>query len=158
MINSPVEFSILVVEDDEVDQRIIKSKLEQVISNFRVDFAESLSTANELLRAKKYDAIITDLKLPDSYDFEINLDINTEKTPLIVVSGYDQENIPYRMGLSGASAFVNKSELMSSGFVDQLLCLIGKAQRVKNLKRKRKDKILSNMQRLQQGCLRSAMA
>ena len=68
-MTSPAHFSLLVV-DDEPDLRTLY-ELTLLREGYRVDAAGTLAEAWEQLRAKKFDAVITDMRLPDGLGLEL---------------------------------------------------------------------------------------
>ena len=71
--SSSSPFQILVV-DDEPDLRTLY-ELALLREGYRVDAAATLAEARELLAARKFDAIITDMRLPDGLGLEMVRDV-----------------------------------------------------------------------------------
>ena len=108
--------SVLLIEDDVIDQQVIKRFLEQSTHHYRVDVCDDLSSALETLAKRSYEVIITDLRLPDSSEFEavrrlVALDLDTA---LLICSGNDDTDLHVDVVSLGADDFVFKAELTSS--------------------------------------------
>ena len=69
-------FQILVV-DDEPDLRTLY-ELALLREGYRVDAGASLGEARELLAARKFDAVITDMRLPDGLGLELLRDLQQQ--------------------------------------------------------------------------------
>jgi CheY-like chemotaxis protein/signal transduction histidine kinase/HAMP domain-containing protein len=80
---------LLVVEDDSAEQMSIAALIGA--SDIRISTADSGARALELLRDKKFDCVILDLKLPDVSGFElltqIQRDERLREIPIVVFTG-----------------------------------------------------------------------
>ncbi|HEU5135148.1 MAG TPA: response regulator [Steroidobacteraceae bacterium] len=80
---------LLVVEDDSAERMSIAALIEA--SDIRISTAESGARALELLRERKFDCVILDLKLPDISGFELLSEIQRDETlrdvPIVVFTG-----------------------------------------------------------------------
>jgi CheY-like chemotaxis protein len=80
---------LLVVEDDPAEQTSIAALIEA--SDIRISKAGSGEDALKSLRAKKFDCVILDLKLPDTTGFELLSEISRDERlrdiPIIVFTG-----------------------------------------------------------------------
>jgi CheY-like chemotaxis protein len=80
---------LLVVEDDSAERISVAALIEA--SDIRISTAESGARALELLRERKFDCVILDLKLPDISGFEllteIQRDENLREVPIVVFTG-----------------------------------------------------------------------
>jgi two-component system response regulator PilR (NtrC family) len=81
-------FQILVV-DDEPDLRTLY-ELALLREGYRVDAAANLAEARELLAARKFDAVITDMRLPDGLGLELLHDLQQQRRPerCVVMTAY----------------------------------------------------------------------
>jgi len=99
--------NVLLVEDDAVDARLVERILAQSSNpvKFAVESVGSLSEAIECLTNRKYDIVIADLWLPDSSGIETvqNLKQVTPNTPVVVLTGADDEEIELSAIRNGAS-------------------------------------------------------
>jgi two-component system cell cycle response regulator len=72
------ELKILLVEDNEGDERLIRELLrEQKIISFNIDLASSLKVAEGKISGNKFDIILLDLGLPDSSGLETLIKLTT---------------------------------------------------------------------------------
>jgi CheY-like chemotaxis protein len=80
---------LLVVEDDEAEQLSIEALIDG--DDVRITRAGSGREALELLRARKFDCMILDLKLPDITGFELLSEIQVDQrlrdVPIVVFTG-----------------------------------------------------------------------
>ncbi len=80
---------LLVVEDDSAERMSVAALIEA--SDIRISTAESGARALELMRERKFDCVILDLKLPDISGFEllteIQRDENMRDVPIVVFTG-----------------------------------------------------------------------
>ncbi|HEX6639335.1 MAG TPA: response regulator, partial [Steroidobacteraceae bacterium] len=82
---------LLVVEDDAAEQMSIEALISA--SDIRISSASSGNQALELMREKKFDCVILDLKLPDISGFdllsEVQRDERLRDIPIVVFTGRD---------------------------------------------------------------------
>jgi len=80
---------LLVVEDDPAEQMSIAELIGA--SDIRISAADSGGRALELLRERRFDCVILDLKLPDVTGFELLTEIQRDETlreiPIVVFTG-----------------------------------------------------------------------
>jgi len=80
---------LLVIEDDSAERMSVAALIEA--SDIRISSAESGARALELLRERKFDCVILDLKLPDVSGFdllsEIQRDERLRDIPIVVFTG-----------------------------------------------------------------------
>jgi CheY-like chemotaxis protein len=101
--------SVLHVDDDEGDQKIIR----EALSDFPIALTSvnSLEKAFDRLRKSTFDMVILDLNMPPYTDLEA---LRAYKqfdaiTPVVVVSGIDESAIHERVTQMGASECVDKA-------------------------------------------------
>jgi len=88
MDNSTVEqkkHTILLIEDDEVDQKAFIRLIKDQDLPYACTIAASISEARSILGRKDFDVIITDYSLGDGTSFDILDFVNN--TPIIVITG-----------------------------------------------------------------------
>src|SRR5574343_1261178 len=80
--------SILVI-DDEPDLRTLYD-LTLLREGYRVETASTVQEAREQLQARKFDAVITDMRLPDGYGLEVLHDLRDQqrKERCLVMTAY----------------------------------------------------------------------
>ena len=112
----PEEQTILLIEDNLGDIRLIKELLKEINSfHYPLIIAETLKEGCELIKKNNFILILLDLNLPDSkgkstYDTLIKF---TQHTPVVLVSGIDDLLLSVELIREGAQDFISKSSLSS---------------------------------------------
>jgi len=105
---------ILLVEDSVPDATLLRETLAQAApGQFAVTTVDSLAAARECLRQKNYDVILADLGLPDSHgaaSFE-RLRQHAPVTPIIVLTGLNDEELAVRIVNAGAQDYLVKGRV-----------------------------------------------
>ncbi len=115
------EIRVLLVEDNPGDARLVEILLSEADSfgRFEITPAERLDKALEHLDGSAFDVILLDLSLPDSSGLETVEVVRTRVplTPVVVLTGQDDEETALRALQSGAEDYLVKgrgdSELMA---------------------------------------------
>jgi signal transduction histidine kinase len=118
---------ILLVEDNPGDADLARERLAEADSPaFDVCHAMTLAAAIESLAARPSDAIILDLGLPDSRGIETvsRLKVASRDIPIIVVSGYVDDNLRALAIAEGAEDVFTKDESNSRLFWRSVLQII----------------------------------
>ena len=107
-MTSASHFSLLVV-DDEPDLRTLY-ELTLLREGYRVDAAGSLAEAWELLDARKFDAVITDMRLPDGLGLELLQRMLAQQRPerCIVMTAYGSAENAVEALKAGAFDYLTK--------------------------------------------------
>ncbi|MBI1371348.1 MAG: protein kinase [Phycisphaera sp.] len=111
------EVHVLLVEDDESFASLVDSSLDEedhdLHSPFVVHNVRSLGAAIEAVKNGQYNAILLDLSLPDSRGVDTLIDMHTHArtTPIIVLSGIENQYAMLDALKKGAQEFVNKDEM-----------------------------------------------
>ena len=105
---------ILLIEDDPADTELFKdalSRLRYITGD--VVCAHSLSAAFAHLENLDFDVIISDLGLPDSRGLEVLIKISEKvpEVPIIVLTGYDDEELAVEALKSGAQDYLIKGQI-----------------------------------------------
>lgn len=107
--------NVLIIEDDPADAELARefvlgSSGDEVC---RLDVAENLREALELLESESYSVLLTDLNLPDATGDDAFLEINRvdSKLPVVILSGNDDEKAAAALVAKGAQDYINKSDL-----------------------------------------------
>lgn len=88
---------VLVIEDDEVAQKSVKSVL--MHCNFNVHFAHNEAEFNALFEPGKYQLVLMDIGLEETSGYMVaksirKIEANTEySVPIIALTGYDPKNL-----------------------------------------------------------------
>src|ERR687895_1505732 len=106
---------VLLVEDNPGDARLVEILLSEVDSpRFEITHAGCLEEAIELLvgEAHYYDVILLDLSLPDSSGLETvsRMRAAAARTPMVVLSGQDDEEVAFRAVQQGAQDYLIKGQ------------------------------------------------
>ncbi len=105
---------VLLIEDSIDDAELIKRQLEQILhSKFQVSVAHSLGDGLEQAKKNPPDLILSDLGLPDSHgiDTVTKILLAVPYTPLVVLSGFDDENTAIKAVQLGAQDYLVKGHI-----------------------------------------------
>jgi len=116
---------VLLVEDDEVDRRLVErllAKCSQPVE-FTVESVGSMSAAAESLGSREYDLVLLDLGLPDSSGIETVQKINevNPRTSIVVLTGSDDEETGLLAIKSGATDYLVKGQSLENLLVRTML-------------------------------------
>ena len=106
--------SVLLIEDNPGDQRLIKEQLDDIESaEVSLKICACTSEALEVLKSEKFDIIILDPGLPDSSGLDSLKSIRKIDTsiPLIILTINDADETALEAIRGGAQDFLNKNEL-----------------------------------------------
>ncbi len=110
--------SVLLVEDNPADGLLVRTMLNQGPGErFQFTTAETLTEALEALDEAEFDIVLLDLSLPDSHGLDTFSVIcsRSPTTPIIVMSGLDDERVAMSAVHAGAQDYLVK------GQVDEML-------------------------------------
>lgn len=106
---------VLVVDDDVVDQELIKRTLLKGEPNSLIEITDSVDDALVKIKEASFDAVLLDYTLPQrngvEFLLEIKSDRNLNKMAVIMLSNLEDENIGLECIRSGAQDFISKSEI-----------------------------------------------
>lgn len=113
------ELSILVVEDDDTYYFLLSQLLEDISRQkfkCRITRAARLKESLAFLAAERFDIVLTDLGLDDSQGLGTFLSQkeHAPKTPFIILSGMNDEDIALTAVKRGAQDYLSKMELSRS--------------------------------------------
>ncbi|MCE5181838.1 MAG: EAL domain-containing protein [Betaproteobacteria bacterium] len=106
----------LLVEDNPGDARLIQEALaENTEPRFHLEWAEDLGHALKILKQKSFAIILLDLSLPDSQGMHTvkNIEQAAPDTPIVVLTGLDDEALAVEAVRSGAQDYLVKSDATS---------------------------------------------
>ena len=111
--NKESSLNILLVEDNPGDVYIIKDQLKNSQKNYIITHSSSLNDALKILSEKDFDAVLLDLGLPDSFGLETleRIKVSSVKSPIIVLTGLDDEDIALKSLKEGAQDYLVKGKL-----------------------------------------------
>lgn len=103
----------LLVEDNPGDARLIQEALAEASQpRFRLEWAENLGLALEMLKQQQFAVILLDLSLPDSQGMHTvkSIELAAPDTPIVVLTGLDDEALAVEAVRSGAQDYLAKSD------------------------------------------------
>ena len=98
-------YRILLVEDDELDARLVKLALAELVGEeFQIQPAATLAEAESRLASGAFDAVILDLNLPDSRGMDTLGAVRKAdpKTPVLVLTGIREDGMAHEARSRGA--------------------------------------------------------
>jgi nitrogen regulation protein NR(I) len=130
--------SVLVVEDDETIQNVLKSFLEK--KGFEVTLAQNGEAALDLLRTETFDLVLTDLVMPGKGGMEVlkGAAASQPDTPVIVVTGFGTVQSAVEAMRAGAFDYLTKPFNL-----EELMIVLNKALSVSKLQ---KENVMLKMQ------------
>jgi PAS domain S-box-containing protein len=108
------KINILLVEDNPGDARLLDVYLKETFSTaFALITTDTLTKGLALLDENRFDIVILDLSLPDSRGLETFEKVNrhSPETPVIVLTGYEDESIGINAMKLGAQDFLVKGDV-----------------------------------------------
>jgi PAS domain S-box-containing protein len=113
------EIRVLYIDDEPVLRKVAKVFLEQS-GNFSVEPIDSALAALDLTRQEKFDAIISDYKMPgmDGITLLKNLKERGDVTPFIIFTGRGREEVAIEALNSGADFYLQKGGDPKSQFME----------------------------------------
>lgn len=114
------QIRVLLIEDDSVDARAVCKMLSQTRGAmevrrglFAMTAVDTLAPALELLARETFGVILLDLQLPDSDGLQTLADVRAvaTTTPIIVLTGFDDEGLALRAIQQGAQDYLTKDDL-----------------------------------------------
>ncbi|MCK5225962.1 MAG: response regulator [Planctomycetes bacterium] len=129
---------ILLVDDNPGDIRLVELILtdSDQYAQFFVDKAKSLSETIKLLANNDYDAILLDLKLPDSSGIETVKSVNkiSSDTPVIVLTGLNDEQMGLLAIKNGATDYIVKGPLLAELLIRTILYALARKQAAREIR------------------------
>lgn len=107
---------VLVVEDNPGDAGLIKEYLEESrYTAFQSSLVDRLSSAVEAMASRKFDVVLLDLNLPDSFglDTVINMNKASREAAIIVLTGLSDDSVGFDAIRNGAQDFLVKGKISS---------------------------------------------
>ena len=99
---------ILVIDDDCVVVESCRRILEA--EGFRVDAANSVARAEQILKNREFDLVLTDIKMPDRDGFDMIHQVKAIQPdqPVLMMTGYLTEKTIEQGRRAGADDFIGK--------------------------------------------------
>ncbi|MEO1526282.1 MAG: hybrid sensor histidine kinase/response regulator [Planctomycetota bacterium] len=103
----------MIVEDDDFDLLAVRRVLRRSGAAVELECVTSLADAVTKLKQHRFDLVLSDLSLPDSYGVETirKLSRSAAETPIIVLTHCDSEDLGVRLLEAGAQDYLTKREL-----------------------------------------------
>ena len=112
MENDPIK--VLLVEDNTADSRLIRELLKEIsTTEYEVFAVGRLKDALARVESERFDIVLTDLSLPDSRGLEASraLQKAAPTTPVVVLSGVDDETLAVNAVREGAQDYLVKNRI-----------------------------------------------
>ena len=111
--------AILLVEDNPGDVLIVKELLKSSGIDFSLRHVSTLKETLSVCLSNEFNIILLDLGLPDSLGLETlkKIQVFNIKTPVIVMTGLDDEDIALQSLREGAQDYLVKSRLTSDSIL-----------------------------------------
>ena len=109
-----LSLQILLVEDNLTDKLLLEEALAEVPTvDFALTHVKRLDEGLEYLGARRFDAVLLDLGLPDSQGLETlrQLQVQHANVPILIMSGITDENIAVTAVREGAQDYLVKGTL-----------------------------------------------
>lgn len=101
-----VKYKLLLIEDDKLDQIAFERLIEDYKFLYDYAIASSVAEAKSVLASEKFDVIVCDYSLGDGTAFNV-LDL-TKNIPIIVVTGFGDEEVATKAWRKGAYDYIVK--------------------------------------------------
>jgi len=106
------EIRILLVEDEEIDIAFLKRNFINANPQYHCDLVSTVADARIKMNEQTYNAIVSDLKLPDGDAFEVLEIANQKKIPIIIVTSKGSEQLAEDLMNKGAADYLIKDQVM----------------------------------------------
>jgi two-component system, cell cycle sensor histidine kinase and response regulator CckA len=111
MSSAPIH--VLLIEDNPGDARLLRELLQETgSSQFELVHAERFSEAMTRLSERRFDVVLLDLSLPDAQGLDIisRLGSQAERTPIVILTGLNDEEIAIKALQQGAQDYLVKGQ------------------------------------------------
>ncbi len=110
-MSNPTDLKFLIVDDFSTMRRIVRGLLKEMGCN-SADEAEDGSVALNMLRASKYDFVVSDINMPVMNGFEllsaIKADASLKHLPVLMVTAEARKEDIIRAAKDGAAGYIVK--------------------------------------------------
>jgi two-component system, sensor histidine kinase and response regulator len=111
MSSAPI--NVLLIEDNPGDARLLRELLQEAgSSQFELVHAERFSEAMTRMSERRFDVVLLDLSLPDAHGLDTisRLGSQAEGTPIVILTGLNDEEIAIRALQQGAQDYLVKGQ------------------------------------------------
>jgi len=129
--------TILLIEDNTQDIRLIKEMLKEIRSfNYNLVSAVTLKEGCEQIQKNNFDIILLDLNLPDStgqQTFQKVIDCCKE-IPVVLITGNEDQELSVKLIMEGAQDYITKQSLNPASLEKSILYSIERQALLSNIK------------------------
>src|SRR6266581_7574576 len=102
--------NVLIVDDDTALLQALPQALYLRMPDVNVDTSDSATGALQLIRAREYDAIVSDIKMPgmDGLALLVRIQELRQNTPTLLITGHGDHNLAIQALRGGAYDFIQK--------------------------------------------------
>ncbi|MEB3214246.1 MAG: ATP-binding protein [Leptolyngbyaceae bacterium] len=138
---------VLLVEDDPADAHLLQRFL-IATTQIELTHVECLEDAIQLLNSSHLDAVLLDLSLPDSRGIDTVRHVHrvSPRTPLLVLTGLDDEETAIAALREGAQDYLVKGEIQRSWLVRAIHYAIERQQTLDKLQQLNRELARSNQE------------
>ena len=119
------DFNLLLVEDNEGDERLIRELLgEQHLIRFTIGLASSLKESESKIPENKFDIILLDLGLPDSSGLETLIKFKAlfpDLATIIILTGLNDTEVGIKAVNNGAQDYIIKGQVDSDKLLKSII-------------------------------------
>ncbi len=139
MKSKPIK--ILLIEDSLEDFVIIREMLKDTNNHFQLEHADKLKIGFEKLFKESFDVLLLDLNLPDSWGFDtfIRTYDQVPELPIVILSGFDDEDVAVKAVREGAQDYLIKGEIEGKLLARSIYYAIERKESEKELMKTHKD-------------------
>lgn len=123
----PLDLHLLLIEDNTTDALLLAQYLQEADrATFTLTHVQRLGEGLEALTAGSFDAILLDLSLPDESGMDTLHRVYqaAPETPIVVLTGMDDQELPFQALRAGAQDFVTKETMAEPALEHALLCAV----------------------------------
>ena len=110
-MNTPTELKFLIVDDFSTMRRIVRGLLKEMGCN-NADEAEDGAVALTMLKANKYDFVVSDINMPNMNGFDllkaVKAEDNLKHIPVLMVTAEARKEDIVMAAQSGAAGYIVK--------------------------------------------------
>lgn len=129
------------VEDNSTDAYIVQQMLRKTVSSHRFEWLHVVLIQQALKRLgeENYDIILLDLSLPDGSGLDTVIQIRNKAphTPIVVMSGYDDESVAVQAVQEGAQDYLVKGQVDGQSIIRSIRYAIERKRTEEELKKHR---------------------
>lgn len=140
---------VLLVEDNKPDARLFEKMLAKVERNkYELVQREMLQEAIACLEADNFDVVLLDLGLPDSQGLDTvrQMHAAVPKIPIVVLTGWNDEEIAVQALREGAQDYLVKGEIQPNWLVRAINHAIEREKMLEKLEKLNEDLARSNQE------------